>query len=312
MGTIEKILDGASISDWASIIENRPLLVSCSGGKDSTAVVLLMKERGLFERCHFVYADTGWEHPDLYTYIDEVLKPLCNDRLVTVKSKKYPGGFAEMVRKRGMFPSRKIRFCSQELKQFPIRDHIKDLQSQGLDVINVVGIRAQESRRRSKFEEWDRGGPIGKDVDVWRPLIDWTVQDVIDIHNRHNIKPCDLYLRKEHPSSRVGCWPCIMSKKSEIRAVAETDPARIEEIRQLEADVTEAARARYTARGETFESLGYVEPRMFQSKKYGHGDPWPIDRVVAWSRTSYGAKQFEMFYTDEPGCQMWGLCDLGD
>ena len=52
---------------------------------------------------------------------------------------------------------------------------------------------------------------------------------------------------------------------------------------------------------------------MFQGRERQDGQRLmtPIDKVVEWAKTSHGGKQIELFYTDAPGCQMWGLCDLG-
>jgi 3'-phosphoadenosine 5'-phosphosulfate sulfotransferase (PAPS reductase)/FAD synthetase len=300
MGVIERIMDdGISPSEWRAVIEDRPLLVSCSGGKDSTAVVLWLREQGMLDRCHFVFADTGWEHPAVYEYLDEVLDPLCAGRLVRVRSEKYPQGMTQAIIGEGIFPSNITRWCTRILKIEPIKAHLRRLRAQGHDVINVVGVRAAESQARSKLEMWDRGGPMGADVDVWRPLIDATVQDIVDIHTRHNVRPCSLYLRPKDPASRVGCYPCINSRKSEIRAVANNSPERIAQIRELERVMLEAAKP------------GIV-PTFFRAKGGRNAGGSPIDDVVAWSRTSRGGKQFEMFLTDTPGCQMWGLCDMGD
>lgn len=288
----------------------RPIVCSVSGGKDSVAMALWIKfEKKLEEtnEVHYVFADTGWEHPVLYKYIDEVVKPLLGDKFKRVVSKKYPGGITDLVEKRGMFPSRKIRFCTQELKVFPIRDYIKEVAP---DCVNAVGIRAEESFRRSQMEEWEGGGPM--DCDTWRPLINWILPEVVEIHTRYNIKPCSLYYRPELPASRVGCHPCIMSRKSEIRAVAEFDPDRIVQIRTMEEKVAEKARERYAKKGETFESLGYTPPTFFQSRE-GDGSMWPIDEVAKWSKTSWGGKQNEFLFAaktpSDLGCSMWGLCE---
>ena len=156
------------------------------------------------------------------------------------------------------------------------------------------------------------------DCEVWRPLHKWKVEDVIEIHQKFGIRPNPLYLGK-NPSERVGCWPCIYSRKSEIRTMAATDPDRIALIADLEKDVAELARKRYEAKGETFESLGYQPPTWFQNPTSRAdpvtgkraGDTWSIDRVVQWSRTKWGGKQFELFEAlpGEQGCVRWGMCD---
>ena len=69
----------------------RPIVCSVSGGKDSVAMALWVKyEKKLEEtnEVHYVFADTGWEHPVLYKYIDEVVKPLLGDKFQRVVSKK--------------------------------------------------------------------------------------------------------------------------------------------------------------------------------------------------------------------------------
>ena len=301
----------------------RPIVVSVSGGKDSTAMALWLKEQE-FEKTNpifYVFADTGWEHPDLMDYIENYLnEKVFGGALNIVRSKKYPKGMVELVEKRGMFPSRKIRFCTQELKIFPIRDFIDGVRAEYVDreiPLNTIGIRAAESVARSKMLEFEPGTMLDRTrmekplCDTWRPLISFVVKDVIEIHTRNGIAPCPLYLRDTLPASRVGCWPCIMNRKSEIKSVALTDPKRIDEIRALEKIVEIKARERYAKKGETFESLGYTPPTFFQSRN-GTGEQWPIDKVVEWSKTSYGGKQMELFLPNEEerGCQMWGLCDV--
>ena len=306
MSVIDRISEGAR--EWKDITEDRPLVVSVSGGKDSTAMALWLIDQGLKDRCTFVFADTKWEHPDLYRYLDEVLEPKIG-KIHRAVSEKYPGGMADMVKSKGAFPSRMIRFCTEHLKVVPMRNFIDSVrQSTNQEPISVVGIRAQESQRRARFEEGDDGGPMK--CDTWRPLITWLVDDVVAIHAKHNIPPCSLYLRDNHPAQRVGCYPCIMSRKSEILAVAEQDPWRIDEIRKLESEVTQVMKDKLAAKGETIESMGRTNPGFFQARSSASGECWPIDKVVEWARTSRGGRQFELFHTSEPGCQMWGLCDI--
>jgi hypothetical protein len=147
---------------------------------------------------------------------------------------------------------------------------------------------------------------------VWRPIIRWAEADVIAIHTRHGLRPNPLYLEG---FSRVGCFPCIYARKGEIRRIAERYPERIDLLRMLEEKTAGAAAARYAAKGETFESLGYQQPSFFQSPlKAEGGATWPIDKVVEWSRTEHGGRQMMLLDSameshEDEGCMRWGLCE---
>ena len=297
----------AGFKGWRDLIEDRPLLVSVSGGKDSTAMALWLIDQGLQDRCYWVFADTKWEHPDLYEYLEYLETKI--GPIHRAVSQKYPGGMKDMVREKGFFPNGRWRFCTDYLKVKPIKEYAAHLTEQlGEEPISVVGVRAEESRSRASLDEFDSGGPIG--LDTWRPIISWGVEDVVAKHSEHGIAPVSMYLRDKHPMGRVGCYPCIMAVKNDIRSVAEHDQWRIDEIRELEAD----ARRVYIERNPDWKEKGFTLPTFFQSKmtdKDGNPVTTPIDAVVEWSQTSRGGVQFQLIETGQPGCRMWGLCDMG-
>lgn len=268
---------------------NQLVIASVSGGKDSTAMCLHLKEAGIPFRA--VFMDTGWEHEDTYEYLRTELPRVIGQPVEWIRGKLL---MVDLVRKKAMFPSRLKRYCTEELKVFPMRDYIRVLQDEGFEVVNAVGIRAEESAARAEMTEWEENETF--DCVVWRPLIRWTTQDVIDIHTRHGVKPNPLYLRG---STRVGCWPCIFARKAEIRAVGETDPDRIDLIEMLERELTEKAGDQRT---------------FFQSKDNklrGKDSLVPIRKMVEWSQTAYGGKEFEEYDADakaREGCMRWGLC----
>ncbi len=304
-------------------IGDRALVVSVSTGKDSVAASLFLTEHGIdHER---IYLDTRWEHEDVAEHLAYL-----RERLGPITALSGPLSMVELIRKKGMFPSRARRFCTEELKVFPARDYLNARMEAGDDIINVVGIRRDESEARRKVPEWE--WMEGLDCEVWRPLVDWSISDVIAIHKRHDVKPNRLYLRG---LDRVGCWPCFNSNKGEVRKMAEIDPARIDEIRDLEAEVGLLARARYDKRLGKFERgevlkkrdrelllnedgtvKPFSPPFFFQSPlKEEGGKCWPIDRVVAWSRTHFGGrienKQADLmaFGGINDGCMRWGMCE---
>ena len=200
-----------------------------------------------------------------------------------------------------MFPSRVRRFCTQELKVFPIQAYLRRAQAA---CVNAVGIRAAESEARSKFSRWEWSDSF--DCWVWRPLLAWTEADVIEIHQHHGLEPNPLYLQG---ATRVGCWPCIFARKQEIRLVAEYTPEKIDEIEALEAEITSAADARAATKGEVnqyprtwFAGRG---PRALG----GRAGAMPIRKVEAWSKTAQGGRDFEPFEVSREGCVRWGLCE---
>lgn len=290
-------------------------LASVSGGKDSTAMCLHLQEQGIEYRA--VHFDTGWEHPETVRYVREVLPQYIGP--IEIRSREpelderreayavelegllgFRSPFVRWVLKKGIFPFRTVRFCTQELKVFCVRDLVAEVhEAEGLPV-NVVGIRAAESRARAELPEREISTSL--DCMVWRPLINWTESQVIEIHRRHGVPPNPLYLRG---SSRVGCWPCINARKGEVRLVEES---RIAVIERLEAMINELASERKHAKGEELTK----RIAMFQRK--GH-PPAPIREHVQWSRTARGSdhEDYQLGFGGlNDGCLRWGLCDLGD
>jgi 3'-phosphoadenosine 5'-phosphosulfate sulfotransferase (PAPS reductase)/FAD synthetase len=286
-------------------LAGRRVIASVSGGKDSAAMSLWLTEQGIdHDR---VFLDTGWEHADTYEYLRGDLPKIIGP-IVELRGDLL---MAELVRKKGIFPRRTVRFCTQELKVRPMQRYIRKLVDEGADVLNSVGIRRAESLARSKMNEWEWSD--GFDCEVWRPILLWSEEEVIAIHTRHGLRPNPLYLRG---ASRVGCWPCVFARKSEVRAIADTDPARIDQIRELERELGDKMRARAAAKGEEVRN----PPTFFQgqgrdSNNGGRGEQVgvAIDDVVSWSRTLRGGKvedrQEELFAQADEGCMRWGLCE---
>jgi 3'-phosphoadenosine 5'-phosphosulfate sulfotransferase (PAPS reductase)/FAD synthetase len=291
-------------------------VLSLSGGKDSTAAGLFLLEQGIDHVR--VFNDTGWEHQSLYDhldYLEEQLGPIIRvksdivipegweEEVTAIEAKLgRPSAMVRWTVKKAMFPSRMRRYCTQELK---VKPFLKWARAQDDDILHVVGIRAEESAARAELPERETM-PGAEDIEVWRPLIRWTLADVVDIHARHNVLPCKLYLEG---ATRVGCWPCIMANKAEL-AMLGKDDARVDVIRDLEALVGKVLIQR--KQDETVRNL----PAFFQSRAPDKDKRYPsvpIDNVLEWARTAYGGRQFELFAADpaDAGCMRWGMCDTG-
>ena len=270
------------------------LVVGVSGGKDSTAVCLHLLENG-FSKSDFdrVFIDTGWESPITYEYLNR-LEGLIGS--ITRIKKEIPipeehkefclhiesllgfeSPFVRRLLKYLHFSRGNQKWCTGVLKVEPLREYFYQMED---EPINVVGIRKEESAKRSALEEWEYAKHF--DCYVWRPIINWREQDVINIHHRFGLVPNPLYLSGNMP--RVGCWPCINANK---HSIANIDEDRIRIVEKLEKYVCEK-----TNRKASF----------FYYKT--------IREAIEWSKTSYGGKQYFLFDTTEPTCRKWGMCGV--
>lgn len=265
-----------SDKDKRMLMSSRVIL-SMSGGKDSTACALLLERNKIPFEC--IFMDTGWEHPVLYKYITEVLEPRFGPVKV-LRSEKFPDGMKGAIRHKGIFPSRRIRYCTEQLKIIPRDKYLKSLDDDS--IVHVLGVRRAESASRAKYSKWSRIKSL--DIDLFCPLVDHSFDDVIAMHTQGGLAPNPLYLMG---MERVGCFPCIYARKSEVSMLGKLFPQRVEEIEALENEI-----------GGT-----YFGARVGGKKA-------SIRDVVSWSNTSRGGKQFRLFdSTAQDGCTRWGMCD---
>jgi 3'-phosphoadenosine 5'-phosphosulfate sulfotransferase (PAPS reductase)/FAD synthetase len=271
------------------ILKDRPLVANISGGKDSTAMALFFIENDLsFDP---IFCDTGWEHEETYAYLDYLETIVLKRPIKRLRNEKYftteQGGYQELVKKNIFFPSNVIRSCTLELKVYPQLDYIDQIRSETKKKpISAVGIRKEESQARSTLSEFEE-----KDEStIWRPLIDWSFQKIVDIHKRHGVVPNPLYTRG---FSRVGCFPCIFARKGEIKHAYREMPERFDIIRNLEQEVKTLAKDK----GRKDATYSFFKRGL-------------VDDVLDWALKS--EDQMELF--DEEylsGCLTWGLCDSG-
>lgn len=244
-------------------------VISVSGGKDSTATLLLARERGVeFEA---VFADTGNEHPQTYDYLDHledrldiVIRDVVADFKMRIANKRefivakwsadgvsdehiaealdilIPTGnpFLDLCLWKGRFPSPKARFCTQELKVLPLINKVfLPYSSQFDEVWSWQGIRADESAARADMPPVEVGD-FPNSI-IYRPILNWTADDVFAMHKRHDVKPNPLYTQG---MGRVGCMPCIMARKGELAEIQKRFPEELDRIYRWEQLVSRAAK----------------------------------------------------------------------
>ena len=266
------------------------VLLSFSGGKDSTACALILEENEIpFD---LVFLDTGFEHPAVLDYIKQEIEPRFGTVRV-LKSERFPGGMIEAIERKGIFPSRRIRYCTDELKIKPWRKFLKSIDE---PCVSVLGIRREESKARAGARRW--GYDPKTDSDVFKPLVEFSFEDVVNIHKEKNMAPNPLYLQGVE---RVGCFPCIFARKSEIELMGRIWPERVDQIADLE--------RRLTLRRSKKEA-GPVHPASFFGDRSSAVGAEDIKTVVEWSRTVRGGRQLALFNESaSSGCMRWGFCE---
>lgn len=307
-------------------------IVSVSGGKDSTALLLLAIERDT-PNLQAVFADTGHEHQQTYEYVQYL-----NDKVFPIRTvradfteqiarkrlyveNKWPekgvppetvqralqtlhttgNPFLDLCIWKGRFPSTKARFCSEELKRNPIIEQVQmPLLDAGHEIYSWQGVRADESAARRNLPELE---DVGGGLWNYRPILQWTAEQCFEMHKKHGIKHNPLY---EQGMGRVGCMPCIHARKDELLEISKRFPKEINRVAEWERVVAQASK-----RGmSTFFAAVQDDPSA-AGKEISH-ENFGIWRMVEWSKTSRGGRQYDFMRVDNdgPSCSsIYGLCE---
>jgi 3'-phosphoadenosine 5'-phosphosulfate sulfotransferase (PAPS reductase)/FAD synthetase len=200
--------------------------VGISGGKDSTALLLwAVHESGIpKDKLVATFCDTGNEHELTLAYVQ-----MLSEKVFPITTIKPDLDFYELANKKKRFPSARARFCTEDLKMKPSRTFVWNLKDQGKELLLMSGVRAAESLERSKLPQYEWDNYYG--LPVYRPLLSWTIQMVWDQHKKYGLTPNPLYAAG---MVRVGCYPCIMSRKPELEKIAEMWPERFQALAEKE------------------------------------------------------------------------------
>lgn len=218
----------------AQIATGSPVAIGVSGGKDSQASALAVCEHldrvGHAGPRILVHSDLGSvEWRDSYPVCQDLAEYLGLELVVLRRDK---GGLMERWESRWQssavryqdlatvtlvpcWSTPAMRFCTSEMKTHPITAMLRR-RFPGKVVINVTGIRRDESRRRasSAIADVDRDGRLWN----WRPILDWSADDVFACVARHGLRPHPAY--PDFGMSRVSCRFCIMSSRADLVAAA--------------------------------------------------------------------------------------------
>lgn len=331
-------------ADMVDLIGAGDVCISLSGGADSTATYLHLKEEGFLDaveatggRVFRVFMDTGWELEETYRYLDELElvvgkihriatwvpgpgeeRPTGYDHLEPVW--KTPGKVMDGDRwaLARVIETRLGRYCPMVrliLQWGKVPTSVRKWCTADLKQRPVQGFLAGLDDPLNiigvRAEESDKRAQQpafewSDDFDAWivRPIKWWTKADRIAIHNRFGLTPNPLYLQGQG-AGRVGCRVCVNSGKDDILWIEEFHPFTIELLALLEAMLADLPTPR--------EAAGAGSPRWFTLSRNGKDWIVPVQQAVFWAHTTRGGRQAFLFRPrQDPGCSAWGLCEVPD
>lgn len=179
------------------------MMVSFSGGKDSTVTSHLVNVALGTNKVLHVFGDTTLEFPSTMEYKKRFNKNEESQgvRLLTAKNREK--NFEELCEVVGP-PSRVMRWCCTVFKTGAIQKTIASAFKDKTNILTFYGIRRSESASRSKYERESESPKISKQT-VVSPIIDWIDYDVWLYILSTEIDFNDAY---KLGYSRVGCWCC--------------------------------------------------------------------------------------------------------
>ena len=239
-------------------------IVSISGGKDSSALAIYLRDRDKWRErlgkpisektelldMEYVFCDTREELKETYEYLDK-LEAYLGKKIIRLSDDR---GFDHWLKDReGFLPSPQIRWCTQELKIKPFEKYVGD------DVVySYIGIRADEDRKGYLSHKKNIIGvfPFREDgIDR---------DDVIRILEESGAGMPEYYRWR----TRSGCYFCFFQRKAEWVGLLEEHPDLFEKAKKFEGESAKTGRKFTWSQGESLDELS--QPERVEEIKAGH------------------------------------------
>lgn len=244
-------------------------VVSLSGGKDSTAMLLRMIEEGMQIDC-ILFCDTGLEFPAMYEHLDKLERDIGREitRVRANQSFEYMMFDKPVTRKKNStfaqkyglihtgygWAGPKMRWCTTKLKGAPREAFLKPLRK-NYTVLEYVGLAADEQYR---LERKSNQNPNHR-----HPLIDWgmTEADCLQYCYDRGYTWGGLY---EH-FRRVSCWCCPLQSLEDLRQLHKYYPGLWQTLKTWDKRTWRKFRADYSV--EELEARFQFEEECLASGK---------------------------------------------
>lgn len=197
-------------------------VLGISGGKDSAALAVFMKQYHPDLDIQYFFTDTGKELPEVYEFLGRLEGFLG----VEINRLNPHRDFDFWLRQYGHFlPSPRTRWCTRQLKLLPFRQWIKPWLEAGDSVISYVAIRADEDHREGYTSTHEK-------LQVQLPFREHGIDraGVLEILGGAGVGLPKYYDWR----SRSGCTFCFFQQKIEWVRLKRKHPDRFEEAKEYE------------------------------------------------------------------------------
>jgi hypothetical protein len=197
-------------------------VLGLSGGKDSAALAIYMRENFPELDIKYFFTDTGEELPEVYEFLGK-LEGLLGKKIYYLNPER---DFKFWLRHNGNFlPSPQTRWCTIKLKLLPFKKWVNEWLNKGDSVISYVAIRADEEQR-------DGMQSHHKNLTIKLPFRENGInkEDVLDILDASGLGLPGYYDWR----SRSGCTFCFFQQKIEWVRLKERHPEAFENAKRME------------------------------------------------------------------------------
>ena len=223
------------------------ILLNSSGGKDSqdslAEIARLAREAGVLDRVTVVHADLGrveWEGTKALAR-----KQAEHYGFPFVAVSRPQGDLLNHVRARGKWPASNARYCTSDHKRGQVRKVMTALVKEARErtglkrvrVLNVLGIRAEESPARAKKPEfqYDKSASNGRrHVDTWYPIFHKTEKQVWASIRASGIPHHPAY---DLGMLRLSCCFCIFAPKAALVIAGRHNRSLLDQYVQVEEEI---------------------------------------------------------------------------
>ena len=231
-------------------------VLGLSGGKDSSALAVYMRDNFPELDIEYFFTDTGEELEEVYEYLN-MLEGYLGKSINYLDPER---DFRFWLKQYNNFlPSAQQRWCTVRLKLTPFEHWVQqEFLDKGYTVHSYVAIRADESFRE--------GLKSKKNIKTVLPFLDNGIdrEGVLEI-----LENSGLGLPKYYDwRSRSGCTFCFFQRKIEWVGLFEKHPDAFERAKNLEQACAEAGSPFTWSEGESLEQLS--DPKRIAQIKSEH------------------------------------------